>query len=406
MKQITFIHAADLHLDSPMTGLNHLPDSVFKRVRESTFSALKKLTNEAIERKVDFVILAGDLFDGEDRSLRAQSKLRSEMLRLKASHIPVYVVHGNHDHLGGAWVSLDWPENVHIFANEVEVKTLQTNSGLSVNLYGFSYSQRHVYDRKINDYRRQEGADFHIGILHGNEGGNSEHGNYAPFYLKELLEKQFDYWALGHIHKQMVLSECPPVVYPGNLQGRNKKETGAKGFYHVQLTDTGAKLDFVDVADVIWEETVIDAQGSQSFQEILRLCQAEVNRHRKAACAAMLTIELRNVQLEDANEKRGLKEELLELLQEEELEEEQFVWIVAINVNEMGQKDKEQLKAEGEFYKELFETAEQFNDTEQAAAALYDHQLGRKYLSALSESDQQQLIEKAENLLIQLLYPS
>jgi exonuclease SbcD len=405
MKQISFIHAADLHLDSPMTGLKHLPAAVFKRVRESTFSSLSKLTKAAIEREVDFVILAGDLFDGADRSLRAQSKLRSEMVKLEANNIPVYVVHGNHDHLGGTWVSLDFPANVHIFANDVEVKTLQTKLGAAVNLYGFSYHQRHIYDRKINDYQKQEGVDFHIGILHGNEGGNNEHGNYAPFYLKELLEKQFDYWALGHIHKREILSEYPPVVYPGNLQGRNKKEEGAKGFYHVRLTDADAKLEFIEAADVIWEEAVIDAKGAGSFQKILTLCKAETDRHRKVSCATLLTIELCNVQLEDKREKRGLDEELLELLQEEEQEEARFVWPVAIKMNEMVHKDKEQLKAEGEFYKELFETAEEFDDTKQALALLYEHQLGRKYLSFLSEAEQQQLRQQAESLLIKLLYP-
>src|SRR5881392_943479 len=160
MKKVTFIHAADLHLDSPMVGLKHLPEPIFKRIKESTFVALKKLTQSALEKKVDFVILAGDLFDGEDRSLRAQSRLRTEMLRLEANGIPVYVVHGNHDHLGGTWVNLDMPANVHVFPSDVEVKTLTTKSGTTVNFYGFSYLQRHVYDRKIDHYLRHEGADF------------------------------------------------------------------------------------------------------------------------------------------------------------------------------------------------------------------------------------------------------
>lgn len=406
MKPITFLHAADLHLDSPMIGLAHLPDRIFNRLRESTFVALQKLTRTAIEKEVDFVILAGDLFDGEDRSLRAQSRLRNEMLKLDEQGIPVYVVHGNHDHLSGTWVNLDFPANVHVFSSEVETKTLITKNGISVNLYGFSYPERHVYSRKIDDYQKGEGADYHIGILHGNEGGRSEQGNYAPFRVQDLLDKQFDYWALGHIHKRMVLSENPPVIYPGNIQGRNKKETGSKGFYLVTLSEFNTKLEFIESSDVIWAEAVIDAAGAQSFQEIYHLCQAAVSQHRNHHAGTLLTIFLNNVQLQDSNEKRVLDGELLEILQDEEQDEESFVWIVDIQANENSRMDKDYLKNEGEFYKELFAAAEHYDQVENALAPVYSHKLGRRYLAPLSLSDQQQLLERAENLLIKLLYPS
>src|SRR4051812_21862531 len=122
MKRITFIHAADLHLDSPMTGLTHLPKPIFERIKDSTFAALKTLTEAAIKHQVDFVIIAGDLFDEEDRSVRAQTRLRKEMIRLYEHNIPVYIIHGNHDHLNGTWIHLDMPANVHIFSEKVEMK--------------------------------------------------------------------------------------------------------------------------------------------------------------------------------------------------------------------------------------------------------------------------------------------
>lgn len=404
MKQVTFIHAADLHLDSPMVGLRHLPEPIFKRIRESTFIALKTITKAAIEKQVDFVILAGDLFDGEDRSLRAQSRLRAEMLKLEAAGIPVYAVHGNHDHLGGTWVELDMPSNVHIFERNVEIKTLHTKGGASVHLYGFSYPERHVFDRKIDQYTKQEGSDFHIGILHGNEGGKQEHGNYAPFYLKDLTEKQFDYWALGHIHKRMTLSESPAVVYPGNIQGRNKKETGVKGCYYVTLTEQDAILEFLESSDVIWDETVIDGKLAPSFQDLLQLCHEKMCQQRRSNKGILLSMEIINVQFENEREKSALELELLELLQEEESDEESFVWVYEINYSERFTIDKEGLKSELEFFNELFETAEQFEDIKSSLSALYGHQLGRKYLSSLSEKDQQLLLEEAENLLVKLLY--
>lgn len=403
MKKITFIHAADLHLDSPMVGLKHLPDPILKRMRESTFSALGKITKTAIENKVDFVILAGDLFDGEDRSIRAQARLRTEMQKLEAGGIPVYVVHGNHDHLSGTWVNLDMPGNVNVFSDSVETKTLFTKGGSTVNLYGFSYPQRHVYDRIIDSYHKREGADFHIGILHGNEGGSKEHSNYAPFYVKDLLDKQFDYWALGHIHRRTILSEHPPVVYPGNIQGRNKKETGIKGFYLVSITEFAANLEFIESSDVIWEDTVIDAEGVRNFQEVFQLCQAAISQQRRKGKGILLTLLLKNVHLQDRNEKAALEGELLDLLQDVESDEESFVWIVELSFSEDFTIDKERLNTEGEFYRELFETAEH-NHPEQSLSSLYNHILGKKYLSSLSEQEQQQLVEKAEKLLVKLLH--
>lgn len=404
MKKISFIHAADLHLDSPMVGLRHLPQTIFTRAKESTFTALKNLTKTAIERKVDFVILAGDLFDGEDRSLRAQSRFRAEMFKLAEHHIPVYMVHGNHDHLNGSWVHLDMPGNVHMFGSNVEKMELQTNSGVTVYLYGFSYPTRHVFQRKIDDYIKSGDADFHIGILHGNESSGTEHDNYAPFTVKDLLDKNFDYWALGHIHKRAVLSESPPIIYPGNIQGRNKKESGAKGFYQISLSELGAECRFVDCADIVWEEVEIDATKAKTFNDILSLCQSTIQSCRKTNAGTFLILNIKNIYLEDDREKRTLNGELLDLLIEDEQDEESFVWIVDISFSERKLLDKEKLKQEANFYGELFQTIEHFEDTGNALAPLYEHRLGKKYLSHLSPAEQQELIQEAEKLLIHYLY--
>lgn len=404
MKQISFIHAADLHLDSPMVGLKHLPANILSRVRGSTFAALERLTEAAIDHNVDFVILAGDLYDGEDRSLRAQSRFRNEMQKLSQKEIPVYVIHGNHDYLNGSWVHLDMPSNVHFFGSEVEMKVFHTKRGEAVHLYGFSYLQRHILDKRIDDYQKHDPADFHIGILHGNEGGGTDHDNYAPFSIKDLLEKQFDYWALGHIHKRTILSETPPIIYPGNLQGRNKKELGVKGCYHVTLNEFEAKKIFVETSDVVWEEVSVDTASAQNFQEIFQLCQLTIERLRKAGIGTLLTLNLKNVQLDDFQEQKILDIELLELLLDYENDEESFVWIVNLNLEDNQQIDRKNLMNEADFYTELFATIDDYQNPENAIAPLYEHQLGRKYLKSLTESEQRELMEKAEKLLIGLLY--
>jgi DNA repair protein SbcD/Mre11 len=404
MKQISFIHAADLHLDSPMVGLKNLPANILSRVRESTFTALGKLTSAAIDNNVDFVILAGDLYDGEDRSLRAQSRFRNEMQKLSQKGIPVYVIYGNHDHLNGSWVHLDMPSNVHFFSSDVEMKVFHSKRGEKVHLYGFSYRQRHILDKRIDDYHKQESADFHIGILHGNEGGGTEHDNYAPFTIKDLQEKEFDYWALGHIHKRTILSETPPIIYPGNLQGRNKKEVGMKGCYCITLNELEAKKEFLATSDVVWEEVSVDAALAQSFQDIFQLCQITIERFRKAGIGTLLTLNLKNVQLDDYHEKRVLDTELLELLLDFENEEESFVWIVQLSLEDNEQLDRKSLMKEADFFSELFATIDDYQNPEVAIAPLYDHQMGRKYLKGLTGSEQKELLEKAERLLIGLLY--
>jgi DNA repair exonuclease SbcCD nuclease subunit len=159
MQEISFIHCADLHLDSPMIGLKNLPSSIKHRLQESTFTAFKKIIDEAIQRKVDFVIIAGDIYDGEDRSLRAQIRFRQEMERLEQQGIAVFIIHGNHDHLSGKWIQMKFPDNVHIFPANVS-KFEYKKENTKVHLYGFSYESRHLYKRMIDHYQKENEADM------------------------------------------------------------------------------------------------------------------------------------------------------------------------------------------------------------------------------------------------------
>lgn len=404
MKRVTFIHAADLHLDSPMSGLKHLPPSIFKKLQESTFEAFAKIVDSAIFHNVDFIILAGDLFDGEDRSIRAQTRFRKEMERLAECGIAVYAVHGNHDHMDGRWAHLPLPENVHIFSHEVEVAKHIAENGTSVHLYGFSYPKRHVAERMIDQYSRENGADLHIGILHGSFEGSSDHAQYAPFRINDLLEKDFDYWALGHIHKREILITQPPVIYPGNIQGRNRKETGPKGCYLVELDSSGAKTEFLEAAPVIWENAEIDASKSESYQEIYELCLSLIEEKRQNRKGTIINLTLNEVGLSDHELRSITNGELLESLQEEEAEEESFVWISGLAVNEKRMWNKEKLAHESDFFSELFKTAGHFAEGSESALILYAHPLARRFLGELTKDDKQRIAEEAEALLVDLLH--
>lgn len=403
MKTVTFIHAADLHLDSPMVGLKHLPKPIFERLKESTFQSLNKIIDAAIKHRVDFVILAGDLFDGEDRSLRALTRFRKQIERLEALQIPVFIVHGNHDHLDGKWSNFLMPSNAFVFSAETQVKTVRKSDHTSINLYGFSYPKRHVIEKRIDSYIKKEGADFHIGILHGQFEGNSEHGSYAPFSLPDLLAKQFDYWALGHIHKRLHLSEEPPVIYPGNIQGRHKKEIGEKGCYLVTLTETSAALDFIPTSDVIWEEIEVDVLDAVTVSDLYQLCRKKMEEIRKESEGVLLSLKLINVDLNDQHGDIFSSGELLETLMEEEKEEISFVWPVDIVIEEKNKWERAQLLNEADFYGELFDAIDTFHTIDDCLASLYQHSSARKFIDKLSQDEKDQLLKDAESILVQLL---
>ncbi|KAA9031642.1 metallophosphoesterase family protein [Niallia endozanthoxylica] len=403
MKEITFIHAADLHLDSPMTGLSHLPKDIFERLKDSSFAALRKIADAAIHYHVDFVILAGDLFDEQDRSVRAQTRLRKEMERLNAHQIQVYVVHGNHDHLNGTWVHLDMPENVHIFGGKVEVKAF-TKPNAVTHLYGFSYEKRHVMENRMPEYSKKDGADFHIGILHGHHEGASNHRAYAPFRLKELMEKNFDYWALGHIHKRAILHENPYVIYPGNIQGRNKKETGKKGCYLVTMNQLETKLEFIDTASIQWEQLLLNGQEVNQFQELYVLCQRAIEEKRLPGKGVLLSIALQNIQLDEKELTSVRNGELLQALQEDEREEDSFVWPIKLEVEQSFTWDRSQLEKESEFYAELFRVSDDMENITGSISQLFEHPTAGKFLPPLSEKEKQELKNQALHTLVSLLH--
>ncbi|MBY0095244.1 metallophosphoesterase family protein [Mesobacillus maritimus] len=404
MKTVKFLHCADLHLDSPMSGLKYLPEEIFQRLQNSTFKALTNITDIAISTDVDFVLISGDIFDGEDRSLRAQARFRKEMVRLNQNGIQAYIIHGNHDHLAGTWTKMNWPENVHVFGAEVEVKRFIKHDGTTAHLYGFSYPKRHVTERWVEKYGKKTGADFHIGLLHGHVEGVSEHGMYAPFTLPELLQKQFDYWALGHIHKREVLASEPPVIYPGNPQGRNRKENGLKGCYLVSLSEQGADYEFIETNDVLWLDRTLDGSAISSLGSLFDLCQHAVKENRVDGKGVVLTLEIENLrQFETESVSPGFVQELLETLHEHEAEEQDFVWIRDIKLIETTQLQRSQLSVQGEFYHELFTAIDDFEHWEEALSPLYGHHLARKHLSELGEEEKENLLKEAETKLLQLL---
>ena len=210
-----FFHAADIHLDSPLTGLAAIEGRVAELIRSAPRAAFEALVDRAIEEEVNFLVIAGDLYDGTWRDYKTGLFFAEQMGRLNGAGIPVFVLYGNHDAESQITRPLVLPENVHVF----RARTPQTFHlrELNVALHGQSFREKAVTHNLVPGYAAPVEGAFNIGVLHTALGGMGEHANYAPCSVSELVAKGYNYWALGHVHQGQVLSERPHVVFPGNL---------------------------------------------------------------------------------------------------------------------------------------------------------------------------------------------
>ncbi|EIA8400911.1 exonuclease SbcCD subunit D [Listeria monocytogenes] len=395
MKEIQFLHMADLHLDSPFIGLSTLPQPLFSAIQESTFQSLERITTVAIKEAVDFVLIAGDIYDSEDQSVRAQARFSKEMKRLEVANIPVFTIHGNHDFIEKHKEKLTLPSNVHVFSEQVEVMSHKTATGVSVNIYGFSYNERHIRSSRVDKYKIQGNADFHIALLHGSEVSSSEeHDVYAPFRVQEISKKGFDYWALGHIHKRQLLAESPSIYYPGNIQGRNRKESGEKGASIITLSEASTTIDFIGTSPIIWEEAVItlpeNSEINAFYRETTKLLESYQGRSH--SYFLHIIVKMENKQKIDTND-------WLQMLQEEvEITDNTFVWVHKLTTEITNQSNSQtwyESHLAGEEIKHSFETLQDESAFYQAVEALYLESGVSRYLDDLSEIDRERLLHDA-----------
>ncbi|WEK55442.1 MAG: DNA repair exonuclease [Candidatus Cohnella colombiensis] len=417
----SFIHAADLHLDSPFKGMGSAPDYVKERLRDSTFAALRRLVAIAKQERVDFIVLSGDLYDAADRSLRAQLKLQRALTELTEEGIDVFIVHGNHDPLSGRQAKLDVPSGVHVCGAEgVECIPAHTRNGeLVAHVYGISYATSAVNQNLAQRFKVKGGAPFHLAILHANVDGNASHDNYAPCQLQELVDSGFQYWALGHIHDRRVLHEYPHVVYAGNIQGRSIRETGEKGIYLVSVSSSGAiTLDFREVADVVWQEVSVTIDGLEREQQLkerlLRSMDELVKRSSGRPVVMRFRIEGRGVLHERLMESIVVDEwleELREWSSDGEYSLDTWIWPDAISVRSGGLLQLEATAEEDGFVGELVRMGiAGVSSPESARDWLMDamdktrsQPKIREWVAARSDEELIQLLQQAMELSVSLL---
>ncbi len=394
MKQVRFIHAADLHLGRLFSGFSQMPTQMYKHLCRSGYRAFTRLVDTAIKEQVDFVILAGDIYDVELHNLKAQAFFQKEMVRLSHHEIPVFIVHGNHDFMGGSSFQLAFPSNVSVFAETVENKYLETSTGVSIELVGFSYDKQNIKEKMINQYQKQYLADFHIAILHGNLGNSGQH-QYAPFTISDLQEKQFDYYALGHIHKRETISSQPLAIYPGSLVGSTNKEVGEKGFYLISMDESEIKTDFRSVADTIWMRQTIRILELTDFQHLVHQVQMQIKQWVQLDTFILLHLCVDFSECHELNLELLDETQLLEVLQDEDVDEDLSIWIYHLQFITPHQID------EGHFFQEINLLADSLSivELQEFLSPLINHPRGYRYFDYLDEDEMQNLLTEAKQEL-------
>jgi DNA repair exonuclease SbcCD nuclease subunit len=269
----TFIHAADLHIDSPLAGLGCKDARVRERFAHAGRRAVENLVAETIAAKAAFLLICGDIFDGEWRDVSTGHFFARELGRLERAGIRTFIVKGNHDAESQVIKSLPYPESVRVFASR-EAETVAIDS-LRVALHGRSFGPRLVGGDFLASYPTRREGWLNIGLLHTALDGSRGHESYAPCTLEELKRFGYDYWALGHVHAAEIVARDPFVVYPGNIQGRNPRETGAKGAMRVGV-DEGRIVEVspltLDAAR--WAHAQVDVGSCRDEAEILTRIEA------------------------------------------------------------------------------------------------------------------------------------
>ncbi|MFO8129689.1 MAG: metallophosphoesterase [Bacteroidales bacterium] len=417
MTKIKFVHTADLHLDTPFKGLSDWNGDLASRLRDATFHGFKKIIDLCLQEKVDFLIISGDVFDGENKSLAAQLKFVDELKRLSGKQIPVYFSCGNHDPLSSWMDSLQMPENVFRFGSDrVERYIYRKGDEPVAGIYGISYANKEVHKNLAREYplAQEDASLVSIAVLHGTLGSPGPHANYAPFVFDDIAGKGFDYWALGHIHKHSIVrTKDPAVAYPGNPQGRDFGETGSRGCYLVEIEKHKTpEIRFVPVQEIRFDEITVDLTGKDEINSlpdrIEDAIQALDGLQETASCILRVDFVGRTRLHGDLNRPREI-ELLREHFNEAQLSRKHFTWIDRIEVKTKPAFDIEQIEKGSGFIAEVLRSfAKSENDPEKldglitnAVDDFSSHAVKREI--ELLEDEQREILEKAKWMLLDKL---
>ncbi|MDD5390272.1 MAG: DNA repair exonuclease [Gallionellaceae bacterium] len=355
-----FLHAADIHIDSPLEGLDAYDGAPVAALRGATRVAFENLVRLALDEKVDFLLLAGDVYDGDWKDFSTGLFFTRQMARLKAAGIPVYLIAGNHDAASVLTRRLSLPDNTQVFSTRAaESKEVP---GLPVTIHGRGFPQRAVPENLALEYPAPLPARFNIGLLHTSLTGAPGHDTYSPCSLADLAAKGYQYWALGHVHQPQVLARAPWVVYPGNTQGRHIREPGARG---CRLVTVGDDMEVRDAEfralDVLrWGRLEVDVSDEIALADVYARIGAALV---EAAATSEGRLLAARVVLIGATDLHGFLKRDLPGLRAECVNQAQSVpdgiWIEKVEVRTTPRQNLAELAARDDLTRIVLETLEQ-----------------------------------------------
>ncbi len=383
-RRFCFVHAADLHLDTPFSGVHESAPHVARALRDASLAAFDAIVDLALEREAAFVVIAGDVYDGPERGLRAQLRFRDGLARLGKMGIASFVVHGNHDPVATGWSAIrTWPDGVTVFGHEhVGLVPVERAGRQVATVQGISYPTRAVAENLALRFARPDGPGIHVGVLHCSVRGAADgHASYSPCTLDDLRRVGLDYWALGHVHQHRVLATGtgpgdPWVVYPGNSQARSPRasERGAKGAVvaHVD-SDRVERVEHVACDAVRFVELDCPIEGAGGVEDLedrlLALGDEAVGRAGGRALVVRARLVGRSA-LHDDLARPGVVEELVARLRESAAHDAPLCWWDEIVDGSGAPHDLDAVRARGDFSADLLELAGSIATDTQALESL------------------------------------
>lgn len=277
-----FIHAADIHLDSPLLGLERYEGAPAAAIRAATRRAVEAMVDLALAEQVSFVVIAGDVYDGDWKDYNTGLFFAAQLSRLRRAQIPVCLINGNHDAQSVVARHLRLPDNTHVLDTASCESVIWEQLGVAIHGQGFS--TRHCPQDLSAGYPPAVEGLFNLGLLHTSLDGRPGHEPYAPCTVEGLAEKGYDYWALGHVHAREQVLADPWIGFSGNIQGRHARELGPKGVVLATVEDAAlASAEYRDCDVVRWDRLDIDARGSDTEDDLLQAICEDVARALQAA---------------------------------------------------------------------------------------------------------------------------
>ncbi len=286
-----FVHTADIHLDSPLRSLALRDPEIAELIGNATRQAFVRTVELCLEEQVDALMIAGDLYDGDLRSMKTAVFFGTQLRRLTEAGIRIFVIRGNHDAESVITKHLSLPDGVHVFSGRAEAVLIE---GRDVVVHGISFARPQAPESLLPKFKTPVSGCVNIGLLHTSLAGAEGHDTYAPCSLADLIGHGFDYWGLGHVHKREVHAESPcTVVMPGNPQGRDISEAGPKSATLVMIADDGRITLEERVTSIAqFERVQIDVTGLAEWPDILGALETGLRVTRDAAVSDHLVARL------------------------------------------------------------------------------------------------------------------